>query len=76
LKKLAEALKDSGKKSASCVGWTGYVNDWLNDAAMQLVIIKQQKEKILDKLRKQETAKDSEVSTYLHEQQREDSCTH
>ena len=34
----------------------------LNEAAKQLVIIKQQKEKILDKLCKNETAKDSEGS--------------
>ena len=27
-KKLTEALKDSGKKSASCEGCTGYVNHW------------------------------------------------
>ena len=34
----------------------------MNDAAKQLVIINEQKEKILDKLHKQETSKDSEVS--------------
>jgi len=34
----------------------------LNEAAKQLVITKQQKEKILDKLCKNETAKDSEGS--------------
>jgi len=35
-------------------------DDVLNDTAKQLVIIKQQKEKILDKLFKNETAKGSE----------------
>jgi len=35
-------------------------DDVLNDAAKQLVIIKQQKEKVLDKLFKNETAKGSE----------------
>jgi len=37
-------------------------NDKLNDAAKQLVIIKQQKENILNKLCKNETANDSEGS--------------
>jgi len=37
-------------------------NDKLNDAAKELVIIKQLKGKILHKLCKQETTKDSEVS--------------
>jgi len=61
---LTEGLKDSrknlqGVKVARVMSTTG--NDRLNDAAKQLVMIKQQKEKILDKLCKQETAKDSEV---------------
>jgi len=37
-------------------------NDKLNDAAKQLVIIKQQMENILNKLCKNETANDSEGS--------------